>query len=153
MSETIEDVKRWLEFGVKAMFPFDEDTIAAIVQAKEFILAKLGGVAAYAVLVETKNKLQHRLDLFKITESIDEESQVYIGNYTVSLGANGKWIVEKTTDFNITGVDYIVQGAFTYAREAAEAVIKSLSNDHLTSAFTAELERQQYTEAGSKWQA
>jgi hypothetical protein len=75
MPETLEDVKSWLEAGVKALFPFDADTISALRYAE--IAIEHGDLSPIQSAI---NRLQHRLDTYKIKI---EEEYLTIGPFSI----------------------------------------------------------------------
>lgn len=165
MPETLEDVKHWLEVGIKALFPFDAETIAVMrectVDAHPSHDEKLTAQA---------NRLQHRLDTFKIKI---EEEYLIIGAFSISsteyAGDNsvhtpdGSLDNEKVNGFvlevtvPIRGTrdtppdqDIAEVGKFPTAAAVAQKVFSLIVDDWLSNAFTAEAEARDWEDTKQK---
>lgn len=162
--ETLEDVQKWLEVGIKAWFPFDPDTIAALRAGIRHLNGCRGGSStdkrALKEQLETQaQRLENRLALFKI--KIDGE-YVSLDAFTISAcqmvgeqqptpdGSMDNtlidgWLVECAVPIRGTrdtppDVDIAEVGKFPSAMQAAIKVIELLMRDHVANAYQSQAE-------------
>ncbi len=173
-TESLGDVATWLKVGIKAMFPFDDDTIATLTDCYTHLRSCRTGDKSKNELREklrvTKGRLQSRLDLFKI--KIDGE-QLIIDRFTVTKaeweGEIGRWpenihdhaeriegwLVEVAVPIpggrdEPDDVDLAEVGKYASASEAAHEIIKALWLNHLQHAFEAEAQAQEFRDFESE---
>ncbi len=162
MNDTLDDVESWLKVGIKACFPFHIETLATfdVLQAHFKSISGKGAVRANVLsdLIQTaKNRLQHQIDLYKIT---NDGEFVSLQGFTISrteyAGPNliqtpdgsldneriEGFLVEVATQLRGSegqqDMDVCEVGKFTNAALAAQKVIELLFLDHLNNVFQAE---------------
>jgi hypothetical protein len=167
MSDTLDNIKGYLEFGVKAMFPFDAETISAVTEARHYLeRSGKGGTFGVEKLLTVEQRLQNRLDLFKVkidgehvcldaftireAEIVGEQVPTLDGSMDNSLVRG--FIVECGVTLHSHNrdvqddVDVVEVGRFTSGLEAAKTVIEHLMLDHIRRAFESEGERLDWEE-------
>lgn len=163
MTETLQDVEKWLNVGIKAWFPFDQEAIDTLSDSLDYLNDR--GDVEKRVL-EVINRLKNRLDLFKIN---NDGEYVTIGEFSISrvdyAGPNsvptpdGSLDNERIQGFLLEGskqiygtydtppdVDVFEIEKFASAARVAQKVIELLFLGNLSNAFTAQAEFEAYEE-------
>lgn len=170
MTETLDDVKRFLEAGIKSFFPFYAETIATLREARRHLNQTRGRGYVAAVnmgekLEITAQRLENRLNLYEV--KIDSDC-VYCDAFTVSptvwagvyesLQDDGLseqteridgWLVEFAKPIGGTrqvppDVDLCEVAKFTSAAKAAIKVVELLMLDHLAAVIRSQTEANEH---------